>query len=423
LRRSLGVVDVTAIGLNGVIGTGIFFLPGKAAATLGPASVLTFLISAVLCTLLALCFAEVGSRFRGTGGPMLYSHAAFGELTGFLVGWLTWVVRITAWGALANGLVSATVALVPAAQDYRVPIISALIGVLTATNIAGVSMGARVTNIFTAAKLIPIVLFIGVGVFHIRGELFVPFAPHGMAQLAPATLIILYAFVGFEVLTIPAGEMRGPRRSVPRALIAVMSIVTVVYLLMWAVCTGTLASLAGADNPVADAAVGFLGPRGGGLVAFGIFLSVLGINAGSALVAPRCLYALAHDGYLPRICGWVHPRTQTPVVAILLTAVVTLAIALSGSYVELAVISVVARFAQYIPTCLAVLRFRRQRTAEVPGFRLPGGATVPILAVLLCGWLLVEAEPRRLFWGLLGLASGLVIYLPMRFLRRSRRRR
>jgi amino acid transporter len=176
--------------------------------------------------------------------------------------------------------------------------------------------------------------------------------------------------------------------------------------------------LAGSEAPVADAAMRFMGPRGGGLIAFGILLSVLGINAGSALVAPRCLYALAHEGYLPRVVEYVHPRLKTPVVAIVATGVVTLVIALSGSYVELAVISVVARFAQYIPTCAAVLYFRARRPDDVPGFRIPWGPTVPVLAILLCGWLLVEAQPHQLLWGLVGLVSGLVFYLPIRLARR-----
>jgi amino acid transporter len=417
LKRSLGLLDVVSIGLNGVIGTGIFLVPGHVTAMMGPASVVNYLISAFLCTVVVLCFAEVGSRFRGTGGPMLYSRAAFGDLTGFVVGWFTWLTRIAAWGALATGMVTAAAALVPAAQDYRVPILCLLIGTLTAVNIAGVTMGARVTNFFTLAKLLPIVFFIAIGVFHIRGELFTPFAPHGFSDLAPATMIILWAFVGFEVLTVPAGEMRHPRRSVPRALILTMAIVSVVYLLIWAVCTGTLPTLAGSENPVAEAAAEFMGPRGGGLIAFGILLSVLGINAGSALVAPRCLYALAHEGYLPRRVAWVHPTRRTPVVAILITSSVTLVLALTGSYVELAVISVVARFVQYIPTCLAVLYFRRKQSGEPLGFRVPWGPTVPLVGVVLCVWLLVESEPSRLFWGFVGLVVGLLVYASMRLAR------
>jgi amino acid transporter len=349
---------------------------------------------------------------------MLYSRAAFGDMAGFLVGWFTWITRVAAWAALANGLVTASTALWPSAIEYRVLMISLLIASLAASNIAGVTMGARVNNLFTAAKIIPILLFISIGVFYIKGESFTPFAPHGLSELAPTTMIILWAFVGFEVLTIPAGEMHHPRRTVPRALILVMTVVTVVYLLIWAVCTGTYPDLAASANPVADAAEAFMGARGGALVAFGILLSVLGINAGSALVSPRALYALAHEGYLPRRIAWVHPVRRTPVVAIVVTSAVTLLLALSGSYVELAVFSVVARFIQYIPTCLAVIRFRRNHPDQPPGFLVPWGPFVPVLAVVLCLWLLVATEPHRLIWGGVGLAAGLLVYVSTRLIRR-----
>ena len=420
LKRNIRLFEVAAIGINGVIGTGIFFLPGKVSELLGPASLLCYLVSAILCALLTLCFAEVGSRFQGTGGPMLYARAAFGDLTGYTVGWITWVVRVTSWAALGNGLVVVSEAVLPGAAQFRPWIMAGLFTGLALLNVAGVTMGARVTAVFTAAKLLPIAVFIAVGLFHIDGARFTPFAPQGFTDLSAGTLIILYAFVGFEVLTVPAGEMRDPQRSIPVALLLIMGLVTFVYLAIWAVCTGTLDSLAGAENPVADAATLFLGPLGGRLIAIGIFLSVLGINAGSALVAPRCLYALAHEGYLPRFLSWVHPTRKTPVVAIAITTALSFALALSGSYVELAVISVVARFAQYIPACLAVPVLRSRARGEPPGFKIPLGPAVPVASVLLCVWLLVESEPSRLFWGLIGLVSGLALYLPLRLARRTR---
>ena len=423
LKRDLSLVDVVALGLNGVIGTGIFLLPGRVTALLGPAAALTFLIAGFMSAVVVLCFAEVGSRFSGTGGPMLYSRAAFGDAAGFFVGWITWVIRITGWGALANALVVVGEALLPAAADFRVLVITGLIGVLTAINIAGVGAGARVTNFFTVAKLVPIAIFIGFGVFHIDADLFTPFAPNGLSQTAPATLIILYAFVGFEALSVPAGEMRDPTRSVPRALILVMVIVVVVYLLIWVVTTGTLPTLAESENPVVDAARVFMGPVGAKLIGIGVFLSVLGINSGTALVAPRSLYALSKEGYLPPFVSWVHPTRRTPIMAILLTSVISLTVALSGSFVQLAVISVVARLAQYIPTCVAVLYFRATRPDDPPPFRAPLGPIVPVLAIALCLWLLIAAESSQLLWGIFALVSGGVIYLPTRLARARAKQR
>ncbi len=414
LRRSLKLFDIVALGVNSVIGTGIFFLPGKVAAMMGPAALLTFLISAVLCSLLILCFAELASRFTATGGPMRYAEAAFGRTAGFVVGWLSWLTRLIAWAALVNGLFTAAVTLFPAVEPHRVAFLVAAVVALAGVNVIGVALGSRITNVITIAKLLPILVLIVVGIFQIRGDLFVPFAPQGFGELGPATMVILFAFVGFEVLTIPAGEMREPKRALPRALILVMSVVTVTYLLLWVVCAGTLPQLAGAANPVADAAVVILGPIGGTMIAAGIFISVLGVNAASALIAPRALYALARDGMLPRFLARVHPRTGTPVVAIVVTSGLALLLAVSGSFVELALMSMVARMAQYYATCGALIRLRATRPDEAPEFRAPAGRAVAVLAMLVCTWLLVEADPRHLAWGAVAIVSGLGLHFIVR---------
>jgi amino acid transporter len=189
---------------------------------LGSAALVTFLISAVPCGLLVLCFAEMGSRFRTTGGPMIYAEAAFGRTTGFAIGWVFWLKSVTSWGALLNGLYTAAGTLIAVVHDHRVLFLVAAMVALAGANVAGVALGARISNFFTVAKLLPIVALIGAGLFRLHGDLFVPFAPHGFANVGPATMVILYAFVGFGSLTIPTGEMRDPARSVPRALLVVM---------------------------------------------------------------------------------------------------------------------------------------------------------------------------------------------------------
>ncbi len=410
LRRELKLRDVVAIGINGIVGTGIFFLPGQAAALLGPAALLTFLIAAAAALSMVFCLAEAGSRFRGTGGPMRYAQAAFGDLTGFSVGWMAVVTRFAAWGALSNAMVTALDVLLPGAADYRTVILCALFAGLATVNIAGIRWTAVVTNFFTLAKLLPILFFIGFGLFHLEVDLYRPFAPQGYSNLGAGTLLIFFAFAGFELLPVPAGEMRNPRKSVPRALFLVMALVIVVYLGIWAVCAGTLPTLAGSESPVSDAAAVFLGPAGALLVSLGILMSVLGVNAATSLSASRFLYALGAAGQIPRIFGRVSPRTGAPVAAIVFTTAVTLAIALSGSFVELAVLSVVARFTQLIPSCVAVLVFRRTRRDDPPGYRVPLGPTIPVIALALCVWILAQAEPLQLFWGAVALAAGWVFY-------------
>jgi len=421
LKRSLRVVDVTAIGLNGVIGSGIFLLPGLVADKMGPAALLATVFAGFLCFLIALCFAEVGSRFDGTGGAYLYARAAFGGFIGFQVGWTTWWVRLISWAALANGFALALVELLPeGAADYQLAIAFAVVLALGGVNLRGARLGATVIDVFTVAKLLPLSLFVVVGLANLNGSLFTPFAPEGYAPFGETVLIILWAFVGFEMLAIPGGEMKNPQRDVPRALLLTLALVTVLYICVQIVAIGTLPGLAGSESPVAQAAHRFMGALGGGLIAVGVALSIFGSNAGTALVTPRAVYGLAEQGQMPAFFGAVHPVRHVPTAAIIASTLLTLALAASGSFEELAVIGVVARFLQYLPTCIAVLVFRHKdrETGDAPGFRIPFGPAVPILATILCALLLTQASAEKLLWGAAFVVGGIPFYLA--FGRRAR---
>ena len=362
LSRRLGRMDIIALGINGVVGSGIFFLPSKGDAQMGPAALTATLFAGVLCLLIALCFAEVGSRFRGTGGPYLYTRETFGDFAGFQVGWMTWWVGVTSWGALANAFVMALSHFAPLFQDplfHDLGIIMLML-TLVLVNYRGVNWGAQLSNLFTAAKLIPLLIFVAVGVFAVTPDHFEPFAPRGYHSFADVTLIILYAYVGFESLPVPAGEMRDPERSIPIALIAVMFGVTILYLAIQVVAIGTLEGLSTHANPLAEAATQFMGAGGGALIALGSMISILGVNAGTTLVTPRRLFALAEHGEMPEALAKIHPHYHTPHTAIIVSAAVATAMALTGSFVELAMLSVVGRFIQYIPTCLALILLRRR---------------------------------------------------------------
>ncbi|MDP6943283.1 MAG: APC family permease [Myxococcota bacterium] len=419
LQRSLSLRDVVALGINGVVGQGIFLLPGAAAAMLGPASLLAIVAAGVLCILIALCFAEVGSRYQATGGAYVYAREVFGDFIGFEVGWMTCCVAVIAWAALANGLTEVLAQLVPAlAGDVIQPAVAVgVITGLTAINVLGARSGARVVMLFTVAKLIPLALFIVVGFTAIESAHFAPFAPRGYGDIAETILLVLYAYVGFETLVVPAGEMANPKRAVPLALMWVMGIVMAIYCAVFVVAIGTFPALAGHPNPVAAASELFMGPVGGTIVAVGIVLSVFGTNSGSALVSPRRFFALAERGDLPQKLAWVHPSTGAPIPAILLTWALASGLTLTGSFKELAVLSVVARFVQYLPTCLAVIVLRRREGTGGEGFRLPLGPTIPILTLGLCTWLLVNTDPTRLAKGGIALLVGVPLYFLSRWSR------
>jgi len=411
LKRSLGLATVVSLGINGVIGQGIFLLPGKAAGMMGPSAGLALLMGGVLCFLIALCFAEVSARFDATGGAYVYAREAFGDFVGFEVGWMTCCVAIISWAALANGFTLVLSHFWPAASEgltQNIVALSVITG-LTLVNTMGAHWGAAVVKFFTVAKLIPLTLFIAVGLFFIEPAHFEPFAPHGTAPLADTTMLLLYAYAGFETLVVPAGEMDNPQRNVPRALFIVMAVVTVVYMGIFGVAVGTFDGIAGHANPVAAASAVFLGPAGATLIAVGICLSVFGTNCGSALVNPRRFYAMAERGDLPPTLAVTDPKTGAPRMAIGLTWLLACGLSLSGTFVELAVLGVVARFAQYIPTCLAVLVFRK-RLGPGDGFRIPGGPVLPILTVVLCLTLLANSDPSRLIKGGIALLVGVPLY-------------
>lgn len=438
LKRSLTLTDVVALGINGVVGTGIFLLPGIAAGLMGPASILTLLFAGLLSFVIALCFAEVGSHFRGTGGAYLYALRIHGETPGFFVGWMVLVVTTSSWAAMVNGLADAVAANYWPALASGAPRVAAILSfmaLLTAINLRGAKMGARVSNLFTAAKLIPIVVFIGWGIFYIDFDYFTPFAPMGFGgDFFSASLIILYAFVGFEALVVPAGEMSKPRRAVPMALITVLVLVCVVYIGVMLVAIGTLPDIAGHKNPVVASAQTFMGSGGAAFIGIGIIVSMIGVNAAQVLIGPRRVFALAKQGHMPKFLSKVSDNGVPHVALIVLFFVCGSLAIFVGDFKTLAMVSVVGRFAQYISTCLAVpvMRYRKSRNmsasvisgggeeGEPEKFSLPFGWLVPALALGLCGWLLVNAalkDDKPFIVGGIALAAGIPVYLFIRWQR------
>ncbi|WP_353258534.1 APC family permease [Prochlorothrix hollandica] len=392
LKRDLSLWAVICLGINAVIGQGIFLLPGKAASLMGPAALLALALGGILCFGIALCFAEVGSRFQSTGGAYVYARETFGDFVGFAVGWMTCWVAVLSWAALSKGFTNVLAYFLPVVGQGWTQMLcaAALVALLTAVNLRGVGTGATVVKVFTLAKLLPIGIFIGFGLFALEPSHFVPFAPQGIApSLADTTLLLLYAYVGFETLVVPAGEIHNPQRSLPLALLITLALCGAVYMGVYGVAVGTYGELAGSANPVAEASSRFLGPGGAVLVAMGIVCSVAGTNAGAALVSPRRFFAMAEQGHLPRILGAIDPQTRVPHIAIVLTGVLTLVLTVSGTFEQLLVVGVLARFAQYIPTAIAVLVLRRRsqgdRACSPATYRIPGGPLVPLLTLVLCG--------------------------------------
>jgi basic amino acid/polyamine antiporter, APA family len=415
LRRVLGRWDLTAIGINQVIGGAIFLVPAQIFLHLGAWSPFA-IVGVGLCSILvALCFAESGSRFESTGGAYLYTREAFGRFVGLEVAWMQWFTRVTSLASVANGIVMAMGFYLPAAASgfLRIAVITVITAVLTLVNIWGVKQSASLVNTLTVAKLVPLIGLILLGAWHFRSFAYPAFTHVSRSDVTVATLLLVFTFGGFDVIGIPAGEAKSPRHDIPFAFLASVIGVTLIFTLLQLILMGAYPGLASSQTPVADVMQQFAGPVGALLVGAGAVLSMIGNNAGQILSGSRILFALAKRGELPSAFARVHAEYRTPTNAILVTAAVALALALTGSFVWLAAISAIARLTAYAGTAAATMKLRRMdRKEEVAPatFVIPGGATVPILALATSVLILAGATREQLISGTIALVVGALLF-------------
>ena len=414
MRRAVGRWQLYGLSINDVIGSGIYLLPAAAAALLGPASLWAVLLAGLAVSLLVLCYAQAASYFDEPGGGYLYAREAFGPLVGFEVGWMLLLTRVASAAALSNGLAEAVTHFWPGAAGgmVRVAIVVGSLVLLVAVNVVGVRAAAR-TGVFLAiAKVLPLLVFIGIGAMVVDMSLAAPLAAKiPLHDLGEAALLLMFAYAGFENLPAAAGEYRNPRRDVPFALLAMITTVTALYFAVQWVALGTLPGLASSQTPLADAAARF----GGGWLALvltiGAAVSILGTNSNTIMLGPRYLHAMAMDGYGPRVLAGIHPRFRTPAAAIVTVGLLSLLLALTGSFVQLALLSVVARLCTYIGTSVSVLVLRRRHGDREGALQLPGGPLIPIAATALSIALLASASVGNLVAGVVALGLGAVIHL------------
>ena len=404
--------DLVAVVINGVIGAGIFGLPAKAFSLAGDYSLVSFLVCALCAVLIVLSFAEVSSRFSGTGGPYLYAREAYGPAAGFTVGWLIWVARVAAFAANCNLLLAYLAHFFPGADAgaARAIFITVLVAVLTALNLRGVRLVADTGNTFAVGKLIPLAIFVAAGLFFLDPACFSFAQPPAYQAFSQSVLLLIYGFTGFEMAAIPAGGVRDPQRTLPRALITGILVVVVFYVLIQVVCIGTLPELASSERPLADAASRFMGPWGAILITLGIALSLAGNLNVLILSASRILFAMAENGELPAVFARIHPVRRTPVPAILATTLVILALTLSGTFIYLLTLSAITRLVAYMATCGALPLLRRKSSAPAAAFHLPYGILIALSAVALGVWLLSSSTIREARDTAIAAALGLAIY-------------
>ncbi|HEV8370730.1 MAG TPA: amino acid permease [Pyrinomonadaceae bacterium] len=417
LIRGIRRWDLVAITINGIIGAGIFGLPSKVYALIGTYSLIAFVACALVVTLIILCFAEVGSRFEETGGPYLYARKAFGPTVGFEIGWLMWLARLTAFAANCNLLVNyLSYFWAPATSPaWRATIIVSVVGVLTLINVLGVRPAAIVGNGFTIGKLIPMIIFVAAGLFFLNPQSYVFGAAPSTGAFSQSVLLLIYAFTGFEMAAVPAGEVRDPQRYLPRALIIALVVVATLYILIQVVCVGTLPELAQSTRPLADAGSRFLGSAGGALISAGAIISIIGNLNILVLAGSRIPFAMAEQKELPQIIGKVHRRFATPYTAILMTSSLMLLMTLKSSFVAALTISAIARLVTYAATCGGLLLFRNRADAPYAQFHLPAGKLIAALSLVLIVWLLANSTGQEALTAAIVGTVGLLIFFSYRF--------
>lgn len=426
LIRAVGVRALTAAIINFTIGAGIFVLPAVVAGKIGNAAPIAYVVCAVAMALIVSCFASAGSRVSLTGGTYAYAEVAFGPYVGFMVAMLLWFgSNVMASAAVVNVFADSLGQFIPslASKPVKDLIIVAVYAGLAMLNIRGVKIGSRVVQTVTVAKILPLLILVGFGFFAINGaNLNWPAIPP-VGDLARTSTVLIFAFLGVESALTPSGEVKNPARTVPRSIFLALLITTVLYIAIQIVSQGILGAELATNTkaPLAEAAGRALGSAGKSLVLVGAAISTFGYIAGDMLASPRGVYALGRDGLLPAVTARINHRFATPHIAIILHAVFCAAFALSGTFVTLLIVSVLAALTVYVVCCLATIQLQRKNVRDegaVP-FNVPGGPIIPILATAMVLWLMSSSTKQEFLAMAVMIAVLTLLFFVMRMMRKS----
>lgn len=414
LLRGIGFAGVAILVLNSIIGAGIFALPAAVSARAGVLSPWLFLIVGVLVITIVLTFAELASYFKESGGPVLFTTTAFGPLVGFSTGWILFVSRMTAFAANTTVMALYLGAVWPWFSDGigRTVLICAIVGILTWVNVLGVKAGVRTMAVITIFKITPMLLLIVLGFQHVTGDVLLPASLPTIDDLGGTTLLLIYAFVGFESATIMSGETKNPKDTLPRALVMTPIVVGVLYFLIVLVYIAVLPDPGAPGTTLIDVGRELMGSNGALLITLAAFFSIGGNLSSIMLAVPRLPFALAEERLLPHWFGHIHEKYATPSNSVLMLGGLGLAFALSGSFAWLAAASSLTRLISYV-LCIGALPVIRRKASEEElreAYRLRGGYTIPVIALIVCLFIGAQSELRS--WVVTGglLLLGLGFY-------------
>jgi APA family basic amino acid/polyamine antiporter len=413
LLRAIGTLALTAAVINSIVGGGIFRMPSALATQMGAAAPLALVAGALAIVPIALCFAAVGSRVQVTGGPYSYLTATYGSFAGFIGGALMWISNIASSAGVAAALSVQVANLVPALAPPlpRALLITAVYGSLLALNAFGVRLGARAITTLAALKLTPLFLLAAIGIVLVDWSQ-VSFTVEDVPSwgaLGASMVLVMFAYSGMETALIPSGEINDPARDVPRATLAAIALVVLLYLGLQIVGQGLLGpGLATSGVPVADTA-GALWAPGRALLLVTACISMAGFLMGNLLGTARLVFALGRDRYLPQVLGTVSAKHRVPLWALVTHAGIAWVLAIAGSFDTLALISGGAICLVYALVSLAAWRAQSRDLRERGDrpFQLPGGALIPAVAVVAMAAIVTTLS--ALEWTAIGIALALLV--------------
>ncbi|KAI3593861.1 putative amino acid permease YhdG [Cupriavidus sp. U2] len=430
LRKVLGPVDLVLMGIGAIIGTGIFVLTGTGALTAGPALTVSFVIAAMACGFAALCYAEFASAIPVSGSIYTYSYATLGEIIAWMIGWdllLEYGLATSAvsvgWSGYFQSLMAGFGLHLPAAitaAPGSVPGVHTLVNLpailimlaITWVVSYGVRESARLNNVMVAIKITVVLLFIVVGIWHVKPANWQPFAPFGFTGIFNAAALVFFAFIGFDAVTSAAEEVRNPGRDLPIGIIGSLAVCTILYVAVAAIMTGIVPFMKfeGVDHPV-SLALQYAGQNWvAGFVDLGAILGMTTVILVMTYGQTRIIFAMSRDGLLPEALSAVHPVHATPFTATWTVGIVFSAIAGFVPLNVLAELINIGTLSAFTLISIATLVLRRTQPHLPRTFRCPGVPVVPLLSVAFCLFLMAHLQTLTWMAFLCWLALGLVIY-------------
>lgn len=414
LKREFGKWDLVLLIINGIVGAGIFGLPAKIFALSGVYSLLAMFLCAVIICCVVLVFAEVASRFKKTGGPYLFALKTLGPLPAFVVGWLLFLSRLTAYAALINLMVTYLSIFSEKFSEpiFRISTILLVTFSLMLINYKGVRNAKITSNILTVAKMFTLLVFILVGLFFVDLDLFdfqqTDFP--SISNFSSSILFMVFAFTGFEATLVNAGEMKDPKRNIPFALIVSILIIAVFYLAIQVVCIGTLPNLATSEKPLAEAAFNFSGNWGAKLISSGAVISILGTLNAIMLVGTRLPYAMSKARQLPKFLKRLHKKHSTPDLSIWIFTLIVAWVSVSGSFYYALGVSVITKILIIALTAWILIRQRKIYPDTKGVFILRNGIFLAYFVIIVSIWLLFNSNKSELRDVIIAVTFGLIIY-------------